>query len=125
MRVCVCVCVTLTVGGGESEPFLVQNGLRQGCTLASTLFILYFGLVIDRWLNRCQAGDLVVQFKLGGKLVGERTRILSECLFADDTALMCSSREDMVLAGEVFNEVISEYGLTLSIAKTKLLVSGI
>ena len=45
---------TVTVGGGKSEPF-VQNGLRQGCTIATTLFILYFKLVIDKWVSRCQA----------------------------------------------------------------------
>ena len=31
----------------------------------------------------------------------------------------------MVLATEVFNEVISECGFTLSVAKTKLLVAGV
>ena len=74
---------TVTVGGGRSEPFSVRNGLRQGCTIAPTLFILY----------RCQAAGVEVQFKLGGRLVGERTKrpssfVLSECLFADDAALV-------------------------------------
>ena len=41
---------TVTAGGGKSESFSVWNGLRQECTIAPTLFILYFGLVIDRWL---------------------------------------------------------------------------
>ena len=41
---------TVTAGGGKSEPVSVWNGLCQGCTIAPTLFILYFGLVIDRWL---------------------------------------------------------------------------
>ena len=45
---------TVMVGGRWSEPFLVQNGgLHQGCTIAPTLFILHFGLVIDSWLSRC------------------------------------------------------------------------
>ena len=86
---------TVTVRGGKSEPFSVQNGLHQGCTIAPILFILYFGLVIDRWLSQCQAVGVEVQFRLGGKLVRERTRrpssfVLSECLFADDDALVCS-----------------------------------
>jgi len=51
--------------------------------------------------------------------------VQSECLFTDNAALVCSSREDAVFAAEVFNEVIIECGLTLSIAKTKLLVAGI
>ena len=78
---------TVTVGGGRSEPFFVWNGLRQGCTIAPTLFILYFGLVIDSWRSRCTVARVKVQFKLGGKLVGERTTrpncfVLSKCLFA-------------------------------------------
>ena len=44
---------TVTAGGGRSEPFSVCNGLHQGCTIAPTLFILYFSFVIDRWLSRC------------------------------------------------------------------------
>ena len=80
--------------------------------------------------SRCQAVGVEVQFKLGGRLVGERTRrpssfVLSECLFADDAALMCSCSEDMVLAARMFDEVASELGLTLSVPKTKLLVTGI
>ena len=120
---------TVTVGGGRSEPFSVRNGLRQGCTIAP-LFILYFGVVIDRWLNRCQAAGVEVQLKLGGRLVGERTKrpssfALSECLFADDAALVCSCRGDVVLAARIFDEVATENGLTLSVPKSKLLVAGI
>ena len=121
---------TVTVGGGRSEPFSVRNGLRQGCTIAPTLFILYFGLVIDRWLDRCQAAGVEVQFKLGGRLIGERTKrpssfVLSEYLFADDAALVCSCREDVVLTARIFDEVATENGLTLSVPKTKLLVAGL
>ena len=54
---------TVTVGGGKSEPFSVQNGLRQGCTIATTPC---FKLVIDRWVSRCQAVGVEV---LGGRLV--------------------------------------------------------
>ena len=70
------------------------------------LFILYFGLVIDSWLSRCNVAGVEVQFKLGGRLVGEGTRrpnsfVLSECLFADAAALVYSCREDMVLAASI------------------------
>ena len=45
----------------------------------------------------------------------------------DDAALVCSCREDMVLASSTFDEVYvsTEYGLTLSVPKTKLLVAGL
>ena len=102
----------------------------QWCTIAPTLFILYFGLMIDRWVSRCQVAGMEVQFKMGGKLIGERTRkpssfVLSEFLFADDAALVCSCRENMVLAARIFDEVATGNGLTLSVPKTKLLVAGI
>ena len=71
-----------------------------------------------------------MQLKLSGKLIEERTRrpnsfILSECLFADDAALVCSCREDMVLAVRTFDEVATKYSLTLSVPKKKLLVAGL
>ena len=37
---------SVVVGGKEAASFEVRNGLRQGCTIAPTLFILYFELVI-------------------------------------------------------------------------------
>ena len=66
-------------------------------------------------------------YATGGRLVGERTKrpssfVLSECLFSDDAALVCSCREDVVLAARV---VATENGLTLSVPKTKLLVAGL
>ena len=83
--------------------------------------------MIDRWLSLCQAADVEVQFK---KFIGEKTRkpssfVLSEWLFADDAALVCSCRENMVLVARIFDEVATEHGLTLSVLNTKLLVAGL
>ena len=49
--------------------------------------------MIDRWLSQCHIAGVQVQFKLGGKLVGERTKrpsyfVLSECVFTDDATLV-------------------------------------
>ena len=46
--------------------------------------------------------------------------VLSECLFADDAALVCSCREEMILAARIFDKVATEFGLTLSVPKMKL-----
>ena len=71
-----------------------------------------------------------MQYRIGGKLVGERTRrplsfTVSECLFADDAALVCSSRKDMFVTANIFEEVSAGWGLTLIVPKTKLLVAGV
>ena len=47
------------VVGSVTESILVKNGLRQGCTLAHTLFSLYFS---------------AVRYRGGRRLVGDRTR---------------------------------------------------
>jgi hypothetical protein len=70
-----------------------------------------------------------ILYKCGGKLIGERTRRpccfkVSELLFADDAAAVGTSRSSMERAASVLKGVISEWGLVLSIPKTKLLVAG-
>ena len=49
---------------------------------------------------------------------------ISECLFADNVALICTSRSDVVIATRVFEKVTAEFGLILTIPKTKLLIAG-
>ena len=90
------ISATVMVGGGKSE----TSQFSPECTITPTLSILYFGLV--RWY---QSADVKVKFTLGGNLIS--SFVLSESLFADDTALVYSCREDIVLA-----EVAGELGLT-------------
>ena len=46
---------------------------------------------------------------------------LTECQFADDTALLATTREG---AEQGYMEVAQDFGLTVSTAKTKVMVSG-
>ena len=55
------------VGSTVTDRFELQNGLRQGCTLAPTLFNIYFSAMVADWRNRsCRAGVSVLQ-KYGRK----------------------------------------------------------
>ena len=61
--------------------------------------------------------------------MGERTRrplktTVTELQFADDAALVSSSREGVERSARVLDQVASEWGLTLSLQKTKLMVTG-
>ena len=119
----------VTVNGATTDSIDVTNGLRQGCTIAPTLFNLYFNLVIAEWRRRCGCFGAEVLYKCAGKLVGERTRrplktTVTELQFADDAALVGISREEIERAARVLDEVTSEWGLTVSLPKTKLLVVG-
>ena len=61
------------VGLSSTESIEVMNGLRQGCTLAPTLFNIYYSAVVANWRKRCPYAGVTVRFKLGRKLVGDRT----------------------------------------------------
>ena len=83
---------------------------------------------MKQWRKSSQPFGVEVHYKYGGKLVGERTRrplktTVTELQFADDAALVGSSREEIERAARTLDKVASEWGLTLSLPKTKLLVA--
>ena len=61
------------VGALISSSFEVRNGLRQGCTLAPTLFNIYFSAVVASWCDGCVEAGVNVLFRYGRKIVGDRT----------------------------------------------------
>ena len=122
---CVCVYVCVTVDGQVAPEFEVCNGLRQGCVLAPTLFNLYINLVIKLWKEKCAEFGVDVLYKCGGKLVGERTRRpCTERVMELQLAAVTTTRESMDRAASILQDLLREWGLTLSVVKTKLLVVG-
>ena len=70
-----------------------------------------------------------MQYKYGGKLVGERTRRLltgkiTELLFADNAVATGTDRDGMERAAKELERLVKCWELTLSLAKTKLVVVG-
>ena len=87
----------------------------------------FFNVVIWCWHQQCAQFGVRFLYKCGGKLVGERTRApstycMTELSFADDAAVVASTREDLVTFE--LNSVVTACGLTISIPKTKFLVVG-
>ena len=51
--------------------------------MAPVLFSLYFGAVVNDWRSKCLASGVEFRYKLGRKLVGDRTaksRLLSDAI---------------------------------------------
>ena len=119
----------LRINGQDMEGEIrVPNGLRQGCTIAPALFNMFFNLVVVTWRDQCMEG-ITILYKADGRLVGSRaskcdTAKLSELQFADDIAILAETNEKVVHAMSKLFEITSQWGLTISVPKTKALVVG-
>ena len=107
------------------------EGLRQGSTLAPTLFNLYFSAVVGCWRARCPQAGVTVRYRIGKKIVGDRTaksRLqeirMTESQFADDVAVYAATREALEQVAAAFVNTAANWGLTVSLEKTKLLTLG-
>ena len=119
----------VSVGGEVSEPFSVTNGVKQGCVLAPTLFSVFLSPMLDEafrdmgggiYIQSRQSADLfnVAHFKAKTKT----TRILMrELLFADDSALVAQSAEEMQKIVDAFSDASKKFGLKITIKKTEVL----
>ena len=116
---------SVSLKGELSKPFDVQNGVKQGCVLAPTLFSLFLSKVLDYAFAGCDKG-ITIQSRLGANLFNAnqfksttRTKpiLVRELMFADDTAFVAHSHEDMQ---EIVTRVASAekaFGLQVNIKK--------
>ena len=88
--------------------------------------------VMERWIDKLDGKEGVgvpLNYKYDQKLHQRYTknasvRLLSDCLFADDGALLASSRSGMELSATEYQSTCNDFGLTVSVPKTKHMVSG-
>jgi len=76
---------------------------------------------------KCREFGVDVQYKCGGKLVGERTwrqlrGRVTELLLAEDAVATGTDRDGMERAATELERLLKCWGLALSLAKTKLVV---
>ena len=105
----------------------VTNGLRQGCTMAPILFNLFFNLVVETWRSQVTGEGVTILYNTNGHLVGSRSTKLSSAIwndleFADDTAILSTSKEKIVHAMNSLFSVTHQWDLTISAPKTKAMV---
>ena len=115
--------------GNSSEPFLVSNGVKQGCVLAPTLFSLMFSAMLTDAFADTDIG-IGIRHRMDGSVFNLRklkaktkvkTDTINDFLFADDCALNFISADDMQQNVDKFAEACTNFGLTISIKKTEVM----
>ena len=104
---------TVRTGHGTTDWFQIGKGVCQGCILSSCLFNFYAEYIMrNTGLEEIQAGI---------KIAGRNINNLS---YADDTALMAESEEELKSLLMEVREESEKVGLKLNIQKTKIMASS-
>jgi len=116
--------------GTLSEPFPIKSGVKQGCVLAPTLFGIFFSLLLRHafrssdegvYIHTRSSGSLFNLARLKAK-TKTRCVLIRELLFADDAALAAHSEDDLQSMVHLFSTACKDFGLTISLKKTQVLV---
>ena len=119
----------VSAGGDTSESFAVTNGVKQGCVLAPTLFSIFLSAMLEEafrdmkdgvYIQSRQGADLfnVAHFKAKTK---STLILIRELLFADDSALLAHSAEEIQRIINAFSDASKKFGLKINIKKTEVL----
>ena len=104
---------TLRTEHGTTDWFQIEKGVRQGCILSPCLFNFYAEYIMRKaGLEEAQAG-----IKIAG-------RNINNLRYAEDTALMAESEEELKSLLMKVKEESEKVGLKLNIQKTKIMESG-
>ena len=102
------------VGSELSESSKVRMGLRQGCVMSPWLFKMYMDGVVREVYNRVNGMGVSMT-------MGDIWWVLSQLLFADDTALMAESAEQLQCLVSEFGRVCKRRKLRINVNKSKVM----
>ena len=119
--------VNVRNGGEVSDTFAITNGVKQGCVLAPSLFSIFLSAMLEQafrdmgdviYIQSRQNADLftVAHFRAKTKTTNILVR---ELLFADDSALIAHSAEEIQRIVEAFANASSKFGLKINIKRQK------
>ena len=104
---------TVRTGHGTKDLFQIGKGVHQGCILSPCLFNFYAKYIMrNAGLDESQTG------------IKTARRNINNLRYADDTALMAESKEELKSLLMKAKEKSEKAGLKLNIQKTNIMASG-
>ena len=122
----------LRIGDQLLDGFPVENGIRQGCTMAPVLLNIYMCAVVDQWRNVAltnpEVGIDVMSHRsdqlFNARLSAASSTCATEFQFADDGALLAKTWNGAQSALQLFIDVATSSGLRVNAMKTKFIAVG-
>ncbi|XP_033099909.1 uncharacterized protein LOC117103460 [Anneissia japonica] len=124
----------ITFNSKTSKPFLIRNGIKHGDNIAPVLFGIFFAVVLIRTFSLCPANPgIAIRTREDGGVFNQarlraKTRTytfnIHDLLYADDAGFLTHSPEKLQEVMDCFSKACNEFGLTISINKTKILHRG-
>ena len=117
-----------TTTAQKSEAFKVSSGVKQGLRTDSTLFGIFFSMLLQYAFKNCREG-VFLHTRSDGKLLNiARLRvktshkgIIRKMLFADDTAMVSQTEEGLQQLVNRLSHACKEFGLKISLKKTNVM----
>ena len=119
----------VAIGSEETGEVQVNHGTKQGCVLAPALFTLFLTVVLTILHQETDEG-VYVRTRMDGKLFNlarlkarskTQLKLITELLFADDTALVAHSEEDILRLVDTFSQASGRMGLQINTSKTEII----
>ena len=118
------------VEGELTEWYEVNNGLIQGCLLSPALVNIYLDRVLKKTIEDLDVKRYGIEIKYtmpDGRrhlnTLNEGVEYILYLLYADDLVLICNSQQALNEILQRFENYTREAGLTISVSKTKQLVT--
>ena len=117
---------TVQFNGSSSEPTEIRGGVKQGCVLAPTLVVIFFGMFLKHAFDTTTEG-IYLRTRSDGKLFNlarlraktkVRKVLIRDMLFADDAAVVTHTQEELQSLMDCFSQASKDFGLTISRKKT-------
>ena len=109
-----------------SAAFPIRTDVKQGCTLAPTLFSTFFNAFLSQ-ATQSLDGEVMLEYRIGGLLNIRRfearskvsTQTICELQYADDLTLIAHSLSSHQAIVDAFSRAYQAFGLTINVGKQR------